>query len=213
MKPILIRFFFFFACSMLVHGFAHAQSNQKYVALAPNLKKQFLDSQAIYLPSIAFYADARFQERIQIAPEKYYLETKNNLFSWLIAPLDTIYICFQVFPFQLAQTWQPYPVQINPIDFAAAERAKFQINTTSSQDFFGGNSIQKNGSLSRGVGFGNNQSLGLQSALNLQLSGQLTPNLTFWLPFQMLIYPYNLMEIQINCRNLTKFSFRYTMTD
>ncbi|MFM6946729.1 MAG: hypothetical protein ACKOWW_06270 [Flavobacteriales bacterium] len=177
MKPILKRFIFFFACSLMVHGFAHAQSNRKYIALAPNLNKQFLDSQAIYLPSIAFYADAHFQNCIPIAPEQYHLETNNNLFSWLIAPSDTIYIGFQVFPFRLEQTWQPYPLQINPIDYAAAERAKFQITTANPQDLFGGNSIQKNGSLSRGIGFGNNQSLGLQSALNLQLSGQLTSNL------------------------------------
>jgi len=178
MKPYLTKLFIFFWCSFLVQIASHAQLNKKQVALSPNLSKQFLDSQAIYLPSIQFYSDAKYNYLIEVASENYYLETDRNLFTWLTVPSDTIYISFLVFPFQLKQVWQTYPLQTNPKDFAAAERAKFQITTTSSQDFFGGNSIQKNGSLSRGVGFGNNQSLGLQSALNLQLSGQLTPNLT-----------------------------------
>ena len=178
MKPYLTKLVFFLWCSVLVHGFAYAQSNQKYVALAPNLKKQFLDSQAIYLPSIHFFEDSLYQRLIEISSDRYTLEIENNTFTWNTPPPGTIYMSFQVFPFRLKQVWQPYPLQINPIDVVAAERAKFQITTTNSQDIFGGNSIQKNGSLSRGVGFGNNQSLGLQSALNLQLSGQLTPNLT-----------------------------------
>ena len=178
MKPYLTKLVFFFWCSFWVHQLTHAQTHRRYISLAPSMSKQFLDSQAIYLPSIHFFEDSLYEQLIEIASDSYALEIENNTFTWIIPPSDTIFICFQVFPFRLKQEWQPYPLQENPIDFAAAERAKFQINTTNSQDIFGGNSIQKNGSLSRGIGFGNNQSLGLQSALNLQLSGQLTPNLT-----------------------------------
>ena len=178
MKPYLTKLVFFFWCSFWVHQLTHAQTHRRYISLAPSMSKQFLDSQAIYLPSIHFFEDSLYEQLIEIASDSYALEIENNTFTWIIPPSDTIFICFQVFPFRLKQEWQPYPLQENPIDFAAAERAKFQINTTNSQDIFGGNSIQKNGSLSRGIGFGNNQNLGLQSALNLQLSGQLTPNLT-----------------------------------
>jgi len=45
------------------------------------------------------------------------------------------------------------------------------------EDLFGGNEINKRGSISRGVTFGNRQSLGINSTLNLELSGKLSEDL------------------------------------
>ncbi|MFM7596657.1 MAG: hypothetical protein ACKO4Y_10790 [Flavobacteriales bacterium] len=45
------------------------------------------------------------------------------------------------------------------------------------EDLFGGNEINKRGSISRGVTFGNRQNLGINSTLNLELSGNLSENL------------------------------------
>ena len=45
------------------------------------------------------------------------------------------------------------------------------------EDLFGGNEINKRGSISRGVTFGNRQSLGINSTLNLELSGKLSEEL------------------------------------
>ena len=44
-------------------------------------------------------------------------------------------------------------------------------------DLFGGNEINKRGSISRGVTFGNRQNLGINSTLNLELTGKLSENL------------------------------------
>jgi hypothetical protein len=45
------------------------------------------------------------------------------------------------------------------------------------EDLFGGNEINKRGSVSRGITFGNRQSLGINSTLNLELSGKLSEDL------------------------------------
>lgn len=45
------------------------------------------------------------------------------------------------------------------------------------EDLFGGNEINKRGSISRGITFGNRQSLGINSTLNLELNGKLSDNL------------------------------------
>lgn len=45
------------------------------------------------------------------------------------------------------------------------------------QDLFGSSKLNKQGSISRGVTIGNAQNLSLQSTLNLQLDGQIAPNL------------------------------------
>ena len=90
---------------------------------------------------------------------------------------DSVEITYRVWPIQLTAPYAHKEVPVfvkdesgvvNPFSF---QGTNYQTNT------FGNSQIDKSGSISRGVLFGNNQNLGINSNLNLQLSGQLTPKI------------------------------------
>ncbi len=175
------RFIKFTLLFFLLH-FAAAntwcQANKKTVLLAPNKQPVKLDSAVVYTPSFLFSSKSTFPDTISIAPSAYFFDPTTNFFTWIIVPPDTLYLRFQVFTFVQQSSYRRYTLQTtNTGNDLETERAKFQLDKSNNSDFFGGNSMHKSGSLARGIGFGNNQSLGLNSALNLQLNGQVTPNL------------------------------------
>jgi hypothetical protein len=159
-----------------LHGIA--QQNRRIVALAPDTLVHFLDSNAIYTPSLFFSHFKEGADTIIVPEQNYAFDPKRNTFQWQYQPKDTIYLHFLVFAFAQHQTIFHYQLTpASPTNLIEKEREKFQITTRGPQDLFGGNAIHKSGSLARGIGFGNNQSLGLNSALNLQLNGQISPGL------------------------------------
>ena len=155
-----------------------AQQNLRSIALTPDTLAQVLDSNVIYTPSFHFSRFNDGSDTISISENAYSFDPRNNTFQWKKKPKDTIYLRFLVFPFEQNQTVLHYQITpISPQNLLEKEREKFQITSRGAQDLFGGNAIHKSGSLARGIGFGNNQSLGLNSALNLQLNGQISPGL------------------------------------
>jgi hypothetical protein len=91
---------------------------------------------------------------------------------------DTLFISYRVLPYNFSQQ---YKLRDTSIIYQGIkdDREKFLIEATplSVDDVFGGSAIQKSGSISRGVSFGNNQDLGINSTLNLELTGQIGPDL------------------------------------
>lgn len=90
---------------------------------------------------------------------------------------DSIEIRYRVLPMNLSKIYSKRDTtQI--FKGSVADRENYLVQTTFDvKDVFGGSSIQKAGSISRGLSFGNNQNLGLNSNLNLELSGEISPNL------------------------------------
>lgn len=174
MKSVISIGFLFFLYQVF---WSVAYAQQKVVALAPQSSFVHLDSSAIYTPSLQFSSNKDLSDTLYISDTNYVIDFNNNQFHWVNTPNDTVFLSFIVFPFRQQQQFQKF--QITPIAPGLdleAERQKFQI-TKSSTELFGGAALHKSGSLARGIGFGNNQSLGLNSALNLQLNGQIAPNL------------------------------------
>lgn len=88
--------------------------------------------------------------------------------------IDSIKIAYQVLPFALHQVWfkKDFKKIENP---SFQEYKEFAYNPENSKkDLFQTESLNKNGSIMRGINFGNNQDLVVNSQLNLQLNGKLS---------------------------------------
>ncbi|MBL4861423.1 MAG: hypothetical protein JKY09_00185, partial [Crocinitomicaceae bacterium] len=90
---------------------------------------------------------------------------------------DSLSVRYRVLPMDLSKV---YAKRDTSAIFTnnKGDRDKFLITSYNTQtDIFGGSGLNKSGSISRGISFGNNQDLGVNSTLNLELSGQIAPNL------------------------------------
>ena len=91
---------------------------------------------------------------------------------------DTLTLSYQVWPFDFTKQYLKRDTTLIFQGRPLSERDLFKIEANNANStLFGGNEITKNGSISRGLSFGNKQSLGINSALNLELSGMISDNL------------------------------------
>ena len=142
-------------------------------------KKIICSNKQIQIDTLSIYPNSFFAlyRGDTLPSSSYYLSASPAQFKLLINITDSLEITYRVLPFNLSKSMQRFDSTVlfkRGID----EREKFQIVTSYSvNDVFGGQELNKNGSVSRGVSFGNSQDLGINSALNLELSGNLAPNL------------------------------------
>ena len=131
-----------------------------------------IDTCSIYPNSFEVYLNDSV-----LSPSAYTLDYSSALFRLLEPIDDTLFFSYKVFPFDLSKTYKLRD-SARVFDKDTDKSALFKIeNFYSVNDVFGGNDLNKNGSISRGVSFGNNQDLGINSSLNLELSGNIAPNL------------------------------------
>ncbi len=107
----------------------------------------------------------------------YSISASKAIFHPNIPINDTLIIKYRILPFNFNKVYQlkdssimitDESVQFKPIRFSALPE---------NRDLFGMKGLNKSGSISRGAFFGNNQNLSLNSNLNLQLSGKISPDI------------------------------------
>jgi hypothetical protein len=148
------------------------ESNLREVKIASPNKEIRLDSLTIFPNSVKVFCGNDL-----LTLNDYSIDYTFGTFKLLSICGDSLKIKFRVFPINLSKNYQSRDTSII-YNQSKGDRDKFLIQTTDSYaDIFGTSGIKKNGSISRGISFGNNQDLSINSTLNLELSGEIAPNL------------------------------------
>lgn len=92
---------------------------------------------------------------------------------------DSVLVCYQVLPFLLNKQEFKRDIALYNDTGKFKQNSLLRFKTPDKrEEIFNTPGIQKSGSLTRGIGVGNQQSVFVNSALNLQLEGQLTKDIS-----------------------------------
>lgn len=142
-------------------------------------KKIFVQKDTLLLDSNFIVPNSLRIKDIKGNPVLYRWDEFTQKLIFIEKPSDTIIIQYQKFPFPLHQEYSHKKTTDIRKDFSRSN-SFYQYNITDKrekqEDFFS-DKLFKNGSISRGITFGNNQDMSVQSNLNLQMQGKLTKDI------------------------------------
>ena len=170
MKRIFPLFFW-----LLQIGFLTSQelSNLRQIEIWVSQDTIFLDSLSIIPNSEVIKVEGKI-----LGKGNYTIDYVKSI---LVPNIDdsTIWqISYRVFPLSFDQTYQNRSMEIREVeDVGLYSFYDLREEDDTGPDLFDMSGINKNGSISRGILFGNNQDLSVNSNLNLQLSGKVTDDI------------------------------------
>ena len=168
-----MRWIFLAIGMVLVPAAIFAQQNRKCKWIKEYGVPVDIDSLTL-IPStiqITGKADSSIDIRYDPATGKLILETDKKY--------DSLQVCYQTFPYKLNEVYQKRSVSdyLENNRYKKPQEKKAGELAGSREELFPTERIQKSGSLSRGISFGNTQNVVLNSTLNLQMEGKLSDNL------------------------------------
>ncbi|MHB8403782.1 MAG: hypothetical protein ACYDCN_17430, partial [Bacteroidia bacterium] len=178
----LIAFIFLFI-SVGVMGQQSLSRTKNFVLSNDTLT---LDTLSLVPQSVKLYSKGVLLDTglYKIIPEKKMLVFNRKLYNSKFkiqnsTLTDTLRATYQVFPLDFNK--EAYHKDIKDVrQDLSFGRNPYTIKFNSdkeAQNFFASDGLTKNGSISRGISFGNNQDMVVNSALNLQISGKLTKDI------------------------------------
>ncbi len=133
-----------------------------------------IDSLALVPSSIKIYNE----NGKEIPDSLFKIDFGNSQIIFLEKDFNNISINYRTFPIDFKQTFfhKNPQIKLNATG-NSINQYTYRINETGKYDNYGTDELIKRGSISRGVSFGNNQDVVVNSNLNLQLSGKLSKDL------------------------------------
>lgn len=172
----LTKFFFGFALVLASYFSANGQQQAacKWVAAEVASNGWVLDSLTVIEESIKVrdVQDQVFSFKFHLNTNRIYVEVNPGL-------VDSVEICYEVLPFALHQVYSNRTLMA---DYDSMALFKERSNPASEvfnfrEEVFPSDKLNKSGSLTRGISFGNTQNVFVNSSLNLQMEGELTEGL------------------------------------
>jgi len=160
---------------LLLSKLGFSQHNTLRTQFIPKLHANdtiVLDSLTIYSPSLQLTSKGQ-----AVGTDMYFFDPLTGKFC-SHRTLDSVLVVYRVFAFQLNRPLFMYDRSlITKKNTPQFEQYAIPINPYAPADLFG-DPLNKTGSISRGITFGNSQDLGVNSTLNMELSGKIAPNLS-----------------------------------
>ena len=129
-----------------------------------------LDSNVILKGSLSvYYSQKKLVENIDYSFNYY----NNTLINKSITKDALLQMSYQIIALDLKQKFSHKDIALIQPEFIISQNPFLYSPTNTSDNFFKQDGLRMNGSISRGLNFGNNQNLVLNSNLNLQLSGKI----------------------------------------
>jgi hypothetical protein len=132
-----------------------------------------LDSLSIYPSSFKV-----FQDSSEVTDSLYVINYINGEMEWLGELPTILSIEYRTIQMDLSKTYYHKDSSlIHSKDTSGYAPIRFSVGENNT-DLFYSSGLNKSGSISRGVSFGNNQDLSVNSSLNLQLSGKISDDIS-----------------------------------
>ena len=171
-RPLMRKILFLFILLFLVHALsAQNLSNLRNKYIPVNTDTLQIDTLSL-IPNSFYILDA---DEHLLDTSFYRLDEIKGQLTWKKKPLaDSLKVTYRVFSFLLGESFQHKDAGliskgtvVNPFLYTPGNRQA---------ELFKQPGLNRSGSISRGITFGNNQDVFVNSSLNLQLSGKLSEN-------------------------------------
>ncbi len=169
-KQLLLLFFFCLTAGELFSQLNNNSRNKKFLLIGDTL---YLDTLSIVPGSIKPYLVESDSLKYKIDYALHAIIFENGKHP------DTLRVTYKTFPYNFEKPFFHKDLNVVTRDLTRPGNP-FSItfnDNNKSTGFFMNDGLSKNGSLSRGITFGNNQDVVVNSNLNLQVSGKLTPEI------------------------------------
>jgi len=164
----------FISVFIITNVFSQDISNSREKLLIPTSDTVLLDSMSIIPQSeIIFNGD------VVLSHQDYYIDYVRSLLIITNNEVKSqkIKVLYRVFPLSFIKPLEHKKLNDIENNMEGVKNPFLFEYTVNNEDIFYLNNLNKSGSISRGVSFGNNQDLAVNSSLNLQLSGKISKDI------------------------------------